>query len=54
MRAARALVPVTQVPTENVKLHQVRENGSPARKVRTVTAAAIAIHTIAKPQVGTP
>jgi len=54
LRAARAMVPVTQVPTGNVKLHHVRAKGSPRRAVRTVTAAASASHIIANPQVGTP
>ena len=54
LRAARAMVPVTQVPTGNVKLHHVRAKGSPRRAVRTVIAAASASHIIAKPQVGTP
>ena len=31
LRAARAMVPVTQVPTGNVKLHHVRAKGSPRR-----------------------
>jgi hypothetical protein len=54
LRPARAMVPVTQVPTGNVKLHHVRAKGSPSRAVRTVIAAASASHIIAKPQVGTP
>jgi hypothetical protein len=54
IRADRALVPVTTVSTEKVKLHQVRENGSFYRVVRRVSAAASTIHTAAKPHVGTP
>jgi hypothetical protein len=54
LRAARAMVPVTQVPTGKVKLHHVRAKGSPRRTVRTVMAAASASHIIANPQVGTP
>ena len=54
LRAARAMVPVTQVPTGKVKLHHVRAKGSPRRTVRTVIAAASTSHTMANPQVGTP
>ena len=57
LRAARAMVPVTQVPTGNVKLHQVRANGSrppAARAVRSVIAAASTSHIIANPHTGTP
>jgi hypothetical protein len=48
------MVAVTQVPTGNVKLHQVGPNGIPPRTARAVSAAAIASHSIAKPHVGTP
>ena len=48
------MVPVTTVPTGNVKLHQVRPNGIPRRMVRTVIAAASASHSMANPHVGTP
>jgi hypothetical protein len=54
VRAASEIVPVTHVPTGNVKLHQVSANGSPRRAVRIVIAAASASHIMAKPQVGTP
>ena len=54
MRAASAIVPVTTVPTGNVKLHQVSPNGSPRRSARTVSAVAMASHIIAKPHVGSP
>jgi len=51
-------VPVTHVPTGNVKLHQVSANGSPPGRlrsaVRIVIAAASTSHIIANPQVGTP
>ena len=50
------MVPVTQVPTGKVKLHQVSPNGSPLswRAVRRVTAAAMTSHAMANPQVGRP
>jgi len=50
------MVPVTQVPTGNVKLHQVSANGSRpgARAVRTVIAAASTSQTMANPQTGIP
>ena len=48
------MVPVTHVPTGNVKLHQVRLKGSRRRMVRTVIAAATTSHSMANPQVGTP
>jgi hypothetical protein len=48
------MVPVTTVPTGNVKLHQVSANGRDARTVRAVTAAASTSHMTAKPQAGTP
>lgn len=53
---ASSELPVAQVPSGNVKLHQVGANGSPpgARAVRRTIAAAIASHSIAKPQTGTP
>lgn len=51
---AKALVPVTHVPTGKVKLHQVKEKGSPARTVRAVRAAARASHIMANPQAGSP
>jgi hypothetical protein len=54
VRAASEIVPVTHVPTGNVKLHQVSANGSPRRAVRIVIAAASTSHIMAKPQVGTP
>jgi hypothetical protein len=54
VRAASEIVPVTHVPTGNVKLHQVSANGRPRRAVRSVIAAASASHIMAKPQVGTP
>jgi hypothetical protein len=43
VRAASPMVPVTQVPTGKVKLHQVSPNGSPLspRAVRSVMAAAM-------------
>ncbi len=50
-------MPVTQVPTGNVKLHQVSANGSrpPAvRAVPSVSATASISHIIANPQTGTP
>ncbi len=54
VRTASEIVPVTQVPTGKVKLHQVSPNGSPCRAVRIVTAVARASHSIANPQAGTP
>src|SRR6185437_16116398 len=48
------MVPVTQVPTGNVKLHQVSPNGSPLRTARSVMDAAMTSHAMANPQVGTP
>jgi hypothetical protein len=42
VRAASAIVPVTQVPTGNVKLHQVGPNGIPPLTARAVSAAAMA------------
>jgi hypothetical protein len=50
------MVPVTQVPTGNVKLHQVSANGSPraVRAVRRVIAAASTSHTMANPHTGIP
>jgi hypothetical protein len=48
------MVPVTTVPTGNVKLHQVGPNGIPRRAARTVSATAIASHSIANPHVGNP
>jgi hypothetical protein len=54
VRAASEIVPVTQVPTGNVKLHQVGPNGIPRRAARAVSAAAMTSHSIANPQVGTP
>jgi hypothetical protein len=54
VRAASEIVPVTTVPTGNVKLHQVGPNGIPPRTARTVSAAAIASHSIANPHVGSP
>ena len=48
------MVPVTHVPTGNVKLHQVSPNGKPLRAVRSVTAAAMASQAMANPQAGTP
>ena len=48
------VVPVTKVPTGNVRLHQVSANGIPRRMVRTVNAVANAIHSTAKPHTGTP
>src|ERR1700761_3153896 len=48
------MVPVTQVPTGKVKLHQVSANGIPLRTARIVMAAAMASQAMAKPQVGTP
>ena len=51
---ARAVVPVTRVPTGNVKDHQVRLNGRWARAARTVIAVASAAHSAANPQTGTP
>lgn len=47
-------MPVTQVPSGKVKLHQVSVNGRPFRAVRRVRAAARASHIMAKPHVGTP
>ena len=37
LRTARAMVPVTQVPTGNVKLHHVRAKGSSPRAGRPAT-----------------
>src|ERR1700761_1971077 len=57
VRTARAIVPVTQVPTGNVKLHQVSANGSrpPAvRAVCRVSTAASTSHSMANPHTGTP
>lgn len=54
MRAASEIVPVTTVPTGNVKLHQVGPNGIPRRTARAVSAAATASHSIANPHVGNP
>jgi hypothetical protein len=54
VRAASEIVPVTTVPTGNVKLHQVGPNGIPRRTARTVSAAAMASHSTANPQVGRP
>ena len=54
MRAASEIVPVTQVPTGNVKLHQVGPNGIPWRTARAVSDAAMASHSIANPHVGSP
>jgi hypothetical protein len=54
LRPARAMVPVTTVPTGKVKLHQVSVNGIPRRAVRTVMAAAMASQSIANPHTGTP
>jgi hypothetical protein len=54
VRAASEIVPVTQVPTGNVKLHQVGPNGIPPRSARAVSAAAMASHSIANPHVGSP
>jgi hypothetical protein len=48
------MVAVTQVPTGNVKLHQVGPNGIPRRTARAVSDAAMASHSIANPHVGTP
>jgi hypothetical protein len=48
------MVPVTQVPTGKVKLHQVSPNGIPRRTARSVTAAAMASQAMANPQAGTP
>jgi hypothetical protein len=48
------MVPVTTVPTGNVKLHQVGPNGIPRRTARAVSAAAMASHSIANPHVGNP
>jgi hypothetical protein len=48
------MVPVTQVPTGKVKLHQVSPNGSPRRRARSVTAAAMASQAMANPQAGKP
>ena len=48
------MVPVTQVPTGNVKLHQVSANGSPRRAVCSVSAVAMTSQAIANPQAGTP
>ena len=39
VRAASEMVPVTQVPTGNVKLHQVGPNGMPRRTARAVSDA---------------
>ena len=52
--AASWVVPVTNVPTGNVRLHHVSANGMPRRSVRTVSAVASAIHSTAKPHTGTP
>ncbi len=57
LRAASAIVPVTHVPTGNVKLHQVSAKGRPHRSrraARTVIAAARTSHAIANPHAGTP
>jgi hypothetical protein len=54
VRSASAIVPVTTVPTGNVKLHQVRPNGSPFRAACTVSDAAMTSQAIANPQAGTP
>ena len=54
MRAASPIVPVTQVPTGKVKLHQVSPNGSPLRTARSVMDAAMASQAMANPQVGIP
>ncbi len=53
-RAASALVPVTNVPSGNTKLHHVNANGNPRRAVRTVTVAAVATHSRANPHVIVP
>ena len=54
VRAARALVPVTTVPTGKVNDHHVNANGRCLRAVRIVTAAASTVHSSAKPNTGTP
>ena len=48
------MVPVTQVPTGKVKLHQVSPNGRPLRAARSVMDAAMASQAMANPQVGMP
>ena len=54
MWTASCVVPVTKVPTGNVRLHHVNPNGMPRRMVRIVSAVANAIHNTANPQTGTP
>ncbi len=54
VRSASAIVPVTTVPTGNVKLHQVSAKGSPLRAACKVSDAAMTSQAIANPQAGTP
>src|ERR1039458_2940303 len=51
---ARPVVPVTRVPTGNVKDHQVRLNGRCCRAARIVIAVARPAQSTANPQTGTP
>src|SRR4029077_19094847 len=48
---ASCVVPVTNVPTVNARLHHVSAHGIPRR---TVNAVASAIHSTANPHTGTP
>ena len=54
MCLASCVVPVTTVPTGNVKLHHVSANGNLRRIVRIVIKPAMQAHITANPHTGTP